>query len=434
MKTLMRTLCLALALAAVFSLLSVQADALTPTYTVSDSYRSGPYYQALQNVELTGNQRADIVAVARSQIGYAEGNKSDQLSGTVKGSGDFTEYGKWYGVQDMWCSMFVSWCANQARVPTSVVPSNSYTVTALTDFINWGRAYTRTQVADGQYTPQPGDIIYFKGDRNNRITNHVGIVTGYANGTVYTIEGNYNRSVSEASYSIANTYIVYICCPNYANSDQVVTAIQSCFPRYTGSSGSLVTGLKAVGAESSYSYRKQIASANGISNYSGTAGQNTQMLNWLKAGTLKKPGGSTTVEISETEYFPKCSSSHTSIVNALKSVGANSSYDDRVQIAAANGISGYSGTASQNTQMLSMLKAGTLKKPSGSAASNVSYFPRYTGSSNSLVTGLNAVGADSSYAYRKQIAAKNGISNYSGTAAQNTQMLNWLKAGTLKKP
>ena len=443
MKTIKRTLCLLLVLVTVVSMMPIQADALSPTYTVSGTYDDGEWYRNLKNVELTGNQRADIVAVARSQVGYTEGSSDNQLSGYAKTNGNHTEYGKWYGLQDMWCSMFVSWCANQARVSTGVVPSTSYTVTGLNTFINWGRAYTRAQVANGQYTPQPGDIIYFKGSRNTAKTNHVGIVTGYASGTVYTIEGNTNNAadkstngggVFEKSYSISDTYIVYICCPNYANSNQVVTTTQSCFPRYTGSSGSLVTGLNAVGANSSYAYRKQIAAANGISGYSGTAAQNTQLLNWLKAGTLKKPGTTTTVEVSKTEYFPRCAASHTSIVNALKSVGADSSYDYRKQVAAANGISGYSGTAAQNTQLLSLLKAGALKKPGGSSAPTVSCFPRYTGSSGSLVTGLNAVGADSSYAYRKQIAAANGISGYSGTAAQNTQLLNWLKAGTLKKP
>ena len=58
----------------------------------------------------------------------------------------------------------------------------------------------------------------------------------------------------------------------------------------------------------------------------------------------------------------------------------------------------------------------------------------YVSTSTSIVTGLNAVGADSSYAYRQKIAAANGISGYTGTAAQNTTMLNKLKAGTLKKP
>lgn len=136
------------------------------------------------------------------------------------------------------------------------------------------------------------------------------------------------------------------------------------------------------------------------------------------------------------QFYLACSSSHTSIVNALNSIGVDSSYSFRKQIAAANGISGYSGTATQNNQMLALLKSGSLRKPSSATASTstVRYFPRYTGSSTSLVTGLNAVGADSSYSYRKQIATANGISNYSGTAAQNTQLLNWLKAGTLKKP
>ena len=51
-------------------------------------------------------------------------------------------------------------------------------------------------------------------------------------------------------------------------------------------------GLKAVGADSSFSNRKAIAAANGISNYSGTAVQNTALLSLLKLGKLRKPGSS----------------------------------------------------------------------------------------------------------------------------------------------
>ena len=154
------------------------------------------------------------------------------------------------------------------------------------------------------------------------------------------------------------------------------------------------------------------------------------------APSESQPAGSTHQENSKHDFFPKCAASYTSIVNALKSIGVDSSYAYRKQIAAANGISGYSGTAAQNTQVLSLLKSGALKKPGSttSSAPTVNCFPRYTGSSSSLVTGLNAVGANSSYDYRKQIAAANGISGYSGTASQNIQMLNWLKSGTLKKP
>ncbi len=62
------------------------------------------------------------------------------------------------------------------------------------------------------------------------------------------------------------------------------------------------------------------------------------------------------------------------------------------------------------------------------------YFPVYKGSSGSINAALNAIGVDNSYAYREKIAAANGITGYRGTPAQNTQMVNLLKAGKLICP
>ena len=62
-----------------------------------------------------------------------------------------------------------------------------------------------------------------------------------------------------------------------------------------------------------------------------------------------------------------------------------------------------------------------------------SYYPKFTGSTTSIVDALKSIGIDSSFGNRKKIASKNGISNYSGTASQNTQLLNLLKQGKLKK-
>lgn len=61
------------------------------------------------------------------------------------------------------------------------------------------------------------------------------------------------------------------------------------FPKYKGYAVSIATALKEVGADGSYSYREKIAKANKIRSYLGTAGQNTKMLNLLKAGKLIKP-------------------------------------------------------------------------------------------------------------------------------------------------
>ncbi|MBP3577718.1 MAG: C40 family peptidase [Lachnospiraceae bacterium] len=61
------------------------------------------------------------------------------------------------------------------------------------------------------------------------------------------------------------------------------------FEKYTGTSGSIVDGLAAVGAKSNFSYRKEVATANGITNYSGVGTQNKTMLDLLKEGKLIKP-------------------------------------------------------------------------------------------------------------------------------------------------
>ena len=63
------------------------------------------------------------------------------------------------------------------------------------------------------------------------------------------------------------------------------------------------------------------------------------------------------------KYFDKFTGSTSSLVEALKAIGENSAFSYRKKIAAANKISGYAGTATQNTKMLNLLKQGKLIKP-----------------------------------------------------------------------
>ena len=65
---------------------------------------------------------------------------------------------------------------------------------------------------------------------------------------------------------------------------------------------------------------------------------------------------------------------------------------------------------------------------------DLQYFPPTPYKDYSIVDGLKAIGADSSYDYREKIAEKNGIESYLGTPQQNTVMLNLLKEGKLLKP
>lgn len=80
---------------------------------------------------------------------------------------------------------------------------------------------------------------------------------------------------------------------------------------------------------------------------------------------LRKKGSANEANTKSQEgsaFYPKCSQEHTSIAGALYSIGIDGSYSHRKKIAAANGIKWYVGTATQNTQMLNLLKNGTLKK------------------------------------------------------------------------
>ena len=61
------------------------------------------------------------------------------------------------------------------------------------------------------------------------------------------------------------------------------------YDRYFGKTLSIVTALNSLGISSSFANRKNIAKANGISNYTGTASQNIKLLNLLKQGKLIKP-------------------------------------------------------------------------------------------------------------------------------------------------
>lgn len=118
----------------------------------------------------TGNQRADIVAIAQTQVGYHEGS----LEGTTNGSDNYTKYNvELYKIDGsykyMWCQSFIAWCAKQAGVPSTVIKRTAGTVDAMDFFKAQGVWQERN------YTPQSGDIIYFTSSSSNS-GYHVGIV------------------------------------------------------------------------------------------------------------------------------------------------------------------------------------------------------------------------------------------------------------------
>ena len=60
-------------------------------------------------------------------------------------------------------------------------------------FLDYGVRYGTFRARATGFPPRPGDAVVFNLDpsnRNGRLIDHVGIVTGVSGGTLYTIEGN----------------------------------------------------------------------------------------------------------------------------------------------------------------------------------------------------------------------------------------------------
>jgi hypothetical protein len=96
-----------------------------------------------------------------------------------------------------WCAAFVSFCfheGNPGAMPYKPTAGARATLKAFTDK-GWGYK------ASFDNPPLPGDIIvWWRKSLKNSWKGHIGIVSGYADGMVYTIEGNKTSKVANFSY------------------------------------------------------------------------------------------------------------------------------------------------------------------------------------------------------------------------------------------
>lgn len=144
-----------------------------------------------------GGSSLCILHVANNEVGYCEKATNSNLDSKTAnaGSGNFTKYGEWYGMNGQaWCAMFVSWCANQASISTNTIPKFALTETGMKKFKSWGQFEDSIQYG-GTYTPQPGDIFFLSNDEND--TYHTGIVLSVSGNTMTCIEGNTNNNKVE---------------------------------------------------------------------------------------------------------------------------------------------------------------------------------------------------------------------------------------------
>lgn len=134
----------------------------------------------------TGQHIADLIAVARTQMGYKELNTSTGFPIAPNASAGYTKYGASFGdPTGEWCAYFVSWCASQAGIPTSIVPRLGNCAAT----VKWYKKHSVFYEGSSGYRPKAGDIVFFNWSGGST-AKHIGIVTGASGDSVYTIEGN----------------------------------------------------------------------------------------------------------------------------------------------------------------------------------------------------------------------------------------------------
>ncbi len=171
-----------------------QTGAQTKTYVaVYVEETPKDWEKSLEGVELTGDWAQDLLAVARSQLGYRESERNFILNEDGRVAG-YTRYGEWYGASyGEWCAMFASFCLHYANVPEEAVPQEASCTKWIALFMEMD-AFRKRRTG---YVPQPGDLIFFGNHVGD--ARHMGIVESVGE-RIITIEGNVDSTVVSKRY------------------------------------------------------------------------------------------------------------------------------------------------------------------------------------------------------------------------------------------
>lgn len=217
----------------------------------------------------TGRNIQDLIAVAKTQIGYTELSTSTGKPLSSGQDGGYTKYGAWFGAPTTaWCAFFVAWCSNQAGISTSVLPRIGNCASMVSWYSQRGRYFNKNGFA-----PKAGDLVFFNW-KGGSTAKHIGIVTGVSGNNVYTIEGNTGSSYgfrAEAKTRKLNaSYILGYARPDFNDSASYVGSHS--FAAYAASKyGSAYSGSYANGSYSSTSTLSVITgTATDISAHSAT--------------------------------------------------------------------------------------------------------------------------------------------------------------------
>ena len=276
---------------------------------------------------------SEVVKQAQAWLGKKESNGTHKAIIDIYNSHKPLAQNYKVKYTDSWCATFVSAVAIKLGY-TSIIPTECSCQRMIELFKKMG-----CWVENENVIPKPGWIIFYdwqdngKGD-NKGWSDHVGIVEKVVGNTIHVIEGNLSDAVGRRKLSVNGKYIRGYGVPKYdaekvlksvdviaqevldgkwgngkvrkeklenegysyaevqAKVNEIAAKKETYYPKYTGKSSQVDVVLKEIGVpdkfRGNWGKRKPIAAANGIENYTGTAGQNTKIISLAKQGKLKK--------------------------------------------------------------------------------------------------------------------------------------------------
>ena len=165
------------------------------------------------DVKLTGEWRQDVIAIAKTQLGYTESSENYAVgeNGSLHG---YTRYGDWYGSPyGDWSAMFVSFCIHYANVKG--MPLDGDCQTWISELQKEDVNLYSPAHAEESRLPSVGDLIFFDRDDDGQ-PDRVGLVaelipeTENSPAKVKTIEGDAPKQVQYVTSELDDSAVLGI--------------------------------------------------------------------------------------------------------------------------------------------------------------------------------------------------------------------------------
>ena len=194
-----------------------------PNYQFSEEYKTSVWYENFTALELTENDRNNVLRIAVSQLGYHEGDSAKDFDGMNKnGSSNYIEYARlliphYSNNAYEWCACFVNWCLNQAHFDKA---SSEIGCWKWVEELKTMKMWQDSAAYKGTYTPKPADFIFFNWKGTNTGSGHIGYVLYTTDTHVFTIEGNADNNVTVRSYELNDPRVIGYGTPPYDEGDE----------------------------------------------------------------------------------------------------------------------------------------------------------------------------------------------------------------------